>query len=589
MAGELKAAQEALLDATIRQHYRNNTTSWFKRFAVFRDKQGSLQKFNPETGIGPRPTVVQQKMFSAYDDCQAKRIPCKMIVLKPRQDGASTGAQVILYRHLRKYTGRKGCLMGDIQSTGDKIFEHFRMFAENDEFDWGDGFGRITKENSQVDDIVLPGGSQYIKVTAGSTNAGRGGTAQAINMSEVGFYTPNPDRDPALAFLGSWAKEGETSLGIMDSTPNGLGNTFANYWFDDNGWIKIFVAWWEEPTHIINFRDEDHRREFISQMDEDEREEQSKYNVTLEQMAWRRQRIHDDCGGDPDKFRQEYPSSDTDSFLRKARSRFSISVLEKIEQSASVQRPERGSLSENNNAVTFYPDEGGNIFIYEHPRINCKYLIAFDSCTGRDQHTGGKRSDPDEHSIKVWRAEYVEPGGNYWPPKLVACHASQLEAETAVQICAWLSTYYGHCIVFPEVNGCGLYPTKKLIELGVPVFYRKSANSSTGTMDGAAGWDTNASTRMTIIDHLGALISRWRPEAPTFHNFDLPTIQQYKKFVRKKNGRCEAMDGEHDDRVMADAIALYNLSAATLMQEPRRKPTDIRKLMQREGWKLMGR
>ncbi len=580
-------AERKVLEAST-NIFRNNITYWFKRYGVLKDREGREIRYNASTGApGPTPTVTQQKMFDEYTRCRRLKIPCKMLILKPRQNGASTGAQAILYFHLRSFLGRKGALMADITGSADKIFEHFRMFATNDDFDWGDGLGRLRREDSLRDDITLPGGSVFIKETANSTNAGRGGTIQAMNMSEVAFFPPNPDRDPALAFLGSWTKDGESCVGIMDSTPNGPSGTFYTYWTDErNGFAKLFTGWFEEPTARMEFSDEAERKQFTQSMDEDERDEMERFGVSLEQLKWRRRAVHENCGGDPDKFRQEFPSDPIECFLRKSRARFSISILEKIEAMASSHPPQCGSLTENDGRVTFYPDDGGSILVYEQPRYHCRYVIGFDSCTGRDQQSGQKSADPDEHAIKVWREGYVEPNGKLWPPKLCAQHTSQLESETAVQICAWLSRWYGNCLVVPEVNGCGLYPTKKLIELGVPVFYRQTANKQSGTLDGHAGWMTNEQTRKELIDFLGALIARWTPEKPTFELWDKKSIQQYKKFIVNRSGRPEAMQGEHDDCVFGDVLALFNKSAATEYREPKAPKVDFAKMLRQQGWAL---
>lgn len=585
---DTETIEQELVRGVATRIFREDISYWFRRYAVIKDKSGHELRFDPATNSGgPVPTVVQQKMFDEYTRCRRLGIPCKMMILKPRQDGASVGAQVIQYFHLRSFVGRKGALMSDIAGSGDKVFEHFRNFAANDEFDWGDGYGRLKQDNNLTDDITLPGGSTYIKVTAGSNNAGRGGTVQAVNMTEVAFFPVNPDRDPALAFLGSWYKEGPSCVGIMDSTPNGPTGTFYQYWNDKhNGFTKIFVAWWEQPNHSTPFKDDDERLLFTHTMDEDEREEQERFGVSLEQLNWRRKTVHEGCGGDVEKFRQENPSDEISCFLRKSRSRFSISVLEKIEMAAAMHPPQIGGLTTNGNAVSFYPDPGGSIYLYEAPRFHCRYVVGFDSCTGRDQQSGLKSADPDEHAIKVWRAGYVEPSGKLWPPKLCAQHTSQLETETATEIAANLSQWYGKAIVVPEVNGCGLYPTKKLIELGVSVFHRRTTNPQNRSLEGQAGWHTNEQTRKELIDHYGALIAKWTPENPTFELWDLKSIHQLKKFVVNRTGRPEAVAGEHDDCVFGDILALFNISLATEYREPRAPKQDYAKLLRQSGWVL---
>ena len=79
---------------------------WFSNFAIIKDKRGK--------NIKPIPNILQKRMFEHYRQCQIKQAPCKMVILKPRQKGASTCAQALTYHHMRKFENLSGSLMGDI-------------------------------------------------------------------------------------------------------------------------------------------------------------------------------------------------------------------------------------------------------------------------------------------------------------------------------------------------------------------------------------------------------------------------------------------------------------------------------------------
>ena len=91
---------------------------WFSTFAVIKDKRGK--------DIKPKPNTLQKRMFAHYRKCQIEGLPCKMIILKPRQKGASTCAQALTYHHMRKHENLTGSLMGDISGTSDKVFEIYK-------------------------------------------------------------------------------------------------------------------------------------------------------------------------------------------------------------------------------------------------------------------------------------------------------------------------------------------------------------------------------------------------------------------------------------------------------------------------------
>ena len=322
-------------------------------------------------------------------------------------------------------------------------------------------------------------------------------------------------------------------------------------------------------------------------MDKETREVMERLGVTLEQMHWRHQKLVDKCKGSIQTLNKEYPATIEDAFLQKMSLRFNMSVLTKLERIAEVNKPARGVLMpQQDGTVSFLLDDGGDIEIHEQPRVGCKYIGSFDACTGRDQQAQGQLQDPDWHSIMVIRAGYLDQFGQMQPPKLVAHHHSRLDIEVAAQIAASMATYYGKCMFVIETNGCGLYPVKKVQELGIPVWERQRKNPTTGQIDVSAGWFTGEVIRKTLIDNLGGKIVTWKPEEPTLDIPSLLLIGELKTFVTK-DGKPQAMPGKKDDCVLAFAIGLQNITCATEMKEFRRKPPTVEKMLKREGWRML--
>lgn len=555
--------------------------AWFRLHGVLKDKSGKpIRK--------PKPTPVQQKMFDAYRQCVAAKKPCLMLVLKPRKDGASTGAQAIAYHHLRRYGGRNGGQMGDQSGTSGNLFEMFRTFYEGDTFDWGQG--PLDQALNQTETITMPNGSTYGQLTAGSTNAGRSGTLQVANATEVAFF-PKSDRDPALGYLNSAYLEGEEGLAIWDTTPNGPQGVFYNLWQDKtNSWIKIFVAWFENEEHATPFDSDEQRQAFIDTMDDDERAEMVRYALRLEQLHWRRQTIKNKCEGSAAKFRQEYPSNDVECWLSSARLKFNAVSVDEMMKGAAVVKPRRGELqTQAGGLVAFMPADDGAVEIWEEPRVGCSYLGVADTCTGEDQQGGGTKSDPDFHSLGIIRQAYRDPATGIWyPDRLVCHHWSRVDADLAAAQMAAMSIYYGRCLVVAEVNACGLLMVKRLIENDIPVYERKRLNRVNNQLETSAGWKTDEVTRKTIVDHFTALVREWKPGAPTFECHSAWIIDQMRHFIQTESGRCEHMAGHHDDGVLMMMIGLYNMSLATKFAEPRRRTESLEKFMRREGWRRMG-
>jgi len=271
---------------------------------------GVIRTKDAKTVVGPKPNVLQRRVFSHYRSCQRQRKACKIIILKPRQTGASTVDQHLMYYHMRKYPGTNAAIMGDIAGTSDKVFDLYRRFAEDDPFKWTSSPHPVPV--NLADEIALDNGSMYTKTTAGSKNAGRSGTIQAGNLTEPAFYATQGGTDPTLAFLNSAYDGGPECLYTADSTPNGPQGWFYRTCMASlegtTDWHLVFAAWFEFEDHRRAFNSEAEKDSFIETLSPDEKTEMSKYQCDLEQMHWRRFTIADKCDGEVAKFRQEYPS-----------------------------------------------------------------------------------------------------------------------------------------------------------------------------------------------------------------------------------------------------------------------------------------
>lgn len=545
---------------------------WFSTFGVIKDKRGK--------DIKPKPNTLQKRMFAHYRKCQIEDKPCKMIILKPRQKGASTCAQALTYHHMRKHENLAGSLMGDISGTSDKVFEIYRRYAEYDHFPWTEDGGSLADGGNLADLIKLKSKSAYGKETAGSKNAGRSGTIQVGNMTEVAFWPMQGERDPALGYLQSLYDGDNVSLVVADSTPNGPNGWFYRTWVQDNEWAKIFAAWYEFDDSVIPFNSDSDLQDFKDTMTEDEKEEQERFDVGYEQLHWRRRVLQDKCNGDLSKFRQEYPSDAEECFLMSSRPRFHVRNLDKMVKISNDLKPKMGTMSVQTDGKTanFKPDRLGNWKIYEEPEYDSKYLISVDTCTGEDQQLQGLAADPDFHSVQVWKAPYEDWHGNWHVPRMVGLHHSRLDIGVLAQEIEGAARWYGDAFIIPEVNNSGLALLKYLLESGLSVYRRRRFNDSSGMVEKSFGWSTDKITRKTVIDHMAAELLE--------ENFDIPDIdvlKEMKTFVINDKGKPQAAPGHHDDHVLAAAIALYNIDSASTYKSPKKKKITNRMLHKNPG------
>lgn len=548
---------------------------WCQSFAYFKGKTGAVKQ-------GMAPNILQLRVIDHYRRCQHLGKPCLIMILKPRQKGASTIAEAICYHHMRRYPNLNGVLMGDVQATSDKVFEMFRRYAQHDTFPWRDGGGKnIAPGGDLADEITLINGSKWWKETAGSTNAGRSGTVQALHMDEVAYFPNTSSKDPTTAVLGSFYKESPQSLGFATSTANGCSGWYHDTWHGDNDWFKVFAAWYEFDDSVKPFASEEEKNAFIRSMTEDEIQEKKLYPVSYEQLNWRRSMIRTDYKGDVGKFKQEFPSSADSAFLSSSRMRFDeVALGNMMAFTKTNDSREYGNfIIQEGGVATWIPDPRGSWARWEPAIPGCRYLISADTCSGRDQQIGGTTSDPDWHSAQVIRGEYMDQGGKHHPPAVVAEHHSREDTDILAEIIAGAASYFGNCLVVPEVNGSGgLHIVKELTKYGCNVYRRsqhtthRKAQTEEEVLQ-AFGWQTDKLTRKWIIDALAPLI---RMEGITIYGKEI--IEELQSFIVTANGNSEAAPSKHDDRVLALAIGVFNLGAATEYKIRQSNPMSMRKL-----------
>jgi len=559
---------------------------WWSNFGVIDPKDSKRI-------IGPTPNSMQERIFSHYRKCRAAGKPCLIMILKPRQKGASTIAMALAYYHLRTNPGLKGLIMGDVEETSDTVMDLFRTYAREDTFPWLDGFNdgeigtNFAVEGDQVKASTLVSNSKLKRMTAGSKNAGRSNTVQLGVWDEEAYYVRTGERDPMLASLNCFAIEEPIALGIRCTTADGPSGAFYDDWNNDkNEWEKIFAAWFEFSDSIRKFDSLEARSAFMESLSADELEEVARFGadrVTPEHLNWRRYTINNKCKGDIDRFRREYPSDDVTCFHLAARPKYSMSSLAEMRKAAVLRHDiERGLLVFQEHAQRsqwILDQKGGDIEICEHPKEGCRYLISVDTCSGEDQQMGGRGADPDLHDVGVWRAGYVDYSDSTMKvPRLVARHSSKVESDLLVEIIAGMCFYYGKCMVVPEVNGeAGHHVIKLLLDKRIPIFKRKAdPNIMRKTLNErieAHGWRTTVPTRKWIVD---ALV---KPVREKEVEFSFPEVyHQFERFMTNAKGKAEALPGEKDDAVLQCCIGHANLNLATEysnLRRPKRLKDDL--------------
>ncbi len=215
------------------------------------------------------------------------------LVLKPRQAGFSTVIQGDIFRYATTRTATTLTLSYDDGGT-QKLRRMAQRFYNNLPREF-----RPKRALANAIVTTYPEFDSEVEIaTAGSENAGRGSTYTHVHGSEVAFW------NDAQNIIGSALQAGSPQWVVFESTPNG-----AQGWFYDECmnalegrsiWRLHFYQWWWVDEYRLALDEPDEIKP-----EPDELELMRRYNLTLEQIKWRRYKIVELRG--LEHFLEQYP------------------------------------------------------------------------------------------------------------------------------------------------------------------------------------------------------------------------------------------------------------------------------------------
>lgn len=535
--------------------------------------------------IHPKCNVMQEKMGQVYEACQYLAICCFMLVLKCRQSGGSTFSAEIVNLHMRNYVARAVC-MADDYGNSRNLFRIFSRHVETDCYPWG------MASHTKSEELHFSNGSWIEMDTAQNPKAGISATRNVAWMSEVAKYPSDGKRDAYATIsnmIASVNKTSANSLVIAETTPEGSSGWFYDQWqkgvtLDEflagnkgNGWIKVFAAWHEFPEHSLIISEAE-RRAILDTLTPREKRGIEKYQWTPEQIAWRRVTLSMDCGGDEMIMDMHYPEDPESCFGASGRPRFDVEGMLALQTLAKAKPPFHGILTKTESGVSFRAtaENESTVEIYEDPMERMRYLLVADTARSASLTRG---ADPDCHSVLILRAGYSD-GERDFPIRVVARirPPCRIDTDVLAEICVCLAHFYGKCLAVVERNA-GESLIDLLAKAGINLYQETSVDMITSKTRQIFGWHTDAESKRRAVDRLAALVRQTTTADPKII-VDSHTADELRYFVIDQKGNCAAQNGKHDDDVMALAIGVACIEAATPY------PVRIRKRQDGFRWKL---
>ncbi len=482
-----------------------------------KDKSGNLipLKFNH----------AQQEVYDIIKKDYGHK-PVRIIILKARQLGISTFTEAITTYLATNQPNTDAVILAHINESASKIYEMTQLFIN----ELPEGLKPKQKyQNRKMLMFDDPNGGDGLKSSIRvmvANDSTRGGTYKLAHLSEVAFWEHPED---ALLALNQAVPMHEESMIIIESTANGF-NHFYNLWQDAvngrNDYTPIFFPWYVDPNYSMPYRGFE-----LTPYESDIKE---RYNLTLDQLQWRRWCIANNCGNDELKFRQEYPITPEEAFITSGASVFNTELI--LEHMKNLPDPiKRGYFSYDYDGlqitnIRWKNDPLGYIKIYKEP----------SGYTSMGGDTAGDGED-------FFTAQVVNQDGDQCA---VLHHQFDPDLYTKQVYC--LGIYYNSVVAIESNFDQGI--NRDLQRLRYPYLYvREKYDQISSDVYEKYGFRTTSLTRPIIIDEL-VEIAREHIEKIV----DRETLQEMLSFVRIKN-KPQASEGTHDDLVMALAIAYHAL------------------------------
>lgn len=502
-----------------------NTKRYIEKYLKIQDKNAQIIDF--------KLNKPQMKLYNALMEQYKQGKPQRAIVLKARQMGFSTLTEAMIFKKtVTKFNIKSGIITHEASAT-DNLFNMSKRYLDNlpDELK-----PQLKKSNAKelvFDNEKGTGLKGIIKcMTAGNTTVGRSDTFQNLHISEYAFWG-NKKKETLIGLLQAVPDTINTMV-IIESTANGF-DDFKDMWDDavagKSEFVPVFCAWHEL---------DEYRKPYDGfELDDEEKKLKILYDLDNEQLAWRRWCIHNNCRGDINLFKQEYPSCPEEAFISSGNCVFDKEkIIERIEKIRNHEPLKQGSFLYDYDGlkisnIRWQDDPNGIIKIFKDVEKKKPYVLGGD--------TAGDGSD-----------NFIGEVLDNISGEQVAELSHQTDEDLYARQMYCLGLYYNEALIGVEVN-FSTYPEKELERLKYPHLYQRQVeDSQTHKYQFKNGFKTTSVTRPIIIAGLVTIV---RDEIDTLNSVEL--LRECLSFVKNKEGRAEAEEGKHDDRVMAMAIAHY--------------------------------
>jgi hypothetical protein len=534
------------------------------------------------------PNPVQQELHQIVEAARKAGVPLKLLIPKSRRHGVTEGVSKILYPMIARAENVKGMVVAQAEPEMREIFRDKYSFVHSN-----DPFAPATRRcNDTMLDFSETGSQIAVRSAGGRKGVGRGSGHIALHLSECAYFPGNP-RDVAAMISSLVAGMPKTEIDsdtgeantvfscvFAESTGNGQSGWFYEKCMrvhnqdqgrvegeegsDESvqGWQLAFFPWQRRWNALLPFENDKHRDLFLASLDEEERLLKEAYNLTPEQLHWRRDTLKNDIEGTTEEernrmFKQEHPATIIQCFQPAGGMAFPVEAVDRQMQVAK-DPVFRGKLV---SPISLYnPDTHQYVPGTPLPKIitdNAEgwYHELYPPEEGEEYTVGvdlAKGTIAGDFSTAVVFARHTR--------KFVAYIQGKLGPDAMVDPVRLLSRRYNNAWINPEENyGSHLIDELKKCDRKQFLYWRKAKSASaTHAFDKAFGSNTNKYTKRNFVDYTNHVLEN-EPSAFTLK----PILQEMLTFEQSLSDSGEVTypgapdnSGVYDDLIDAAMLAL---------------------------------
>lgn len=506
------------------------------------------------------PNVAQRALIDYVLWCIQHDIPIRVIILKARQMGLSTAVEALIYWWTATNKNITSVIIGHEEKSAKNLYMMFRRYYDNSNPLFKPSIKYNTRTDlsfERQDDYGNQIGLNSIikTATAKNTSAGRSDTIQCLHASEVGEWE---NGEELVASVMQTVPDLPKTMIFLESTAKGRGNYFHKEWRGaekgENNFVPFFFPWWlmdeyekydDEPLGELS----EYEQFLYTLIKRGYHTSYADFDVPRERIASKikfYRRKSKDFASTPERMFQEYPSTSHEAFIASGKAVFNALALDKLEKDAIEESltPHYKILpGETHESYVIMPvpyddkikDNNGPLKIWKDPQPGHEYAIGADVAEGLA--TG-------DYSV----AEVVDTV----TMETVARWRGHIDPDQFGEVLGALGAHYNYALIGVEVNNHGLTTIQKLRDTFYTNLFKREKGYDEDFEEPTSnlGWKTDMRTKRMAIDALIEIIREGINKDP-----DKVFIEEAFAYVRDERGRTNAEEGEHDDTVMAKAIA----------------------------------